>query len=48
VADPDATLVFTKDTAAMWEELVERLGNGHAPRRDLRDTRLELEASARS
>jgi putative transcriptional regulator len=48
VADPDAALVFTKDTGAMWDELVERLGNGHAPRRDLRDTRLEVEASARS
>jgi putative transcriptional regulator len=48
VADPDAALVFTKDTGAMWEELVERLGNGHAPRRDLRDTRLEVEASPAS
>jgi putative transcriptional regulator len=41
VATPDAALVFSKDTAAMWEELVERLGNGHAPRRDLRDTRID-------
>lgn len=31
VADPDAALVFRKDTGAMWDELVERLGNGHAP-----------------
>jgi putative transcriptional regulator len=36
VADADAALVFRKDTGAMWEELVTRLGNGHAPRRDLR------------
>jgi putative transcriptional regulator len=36
VADPDAALVFHKDTGAMWDELVTRLGNGHAPRRDLR------------
>jgi putative transcriptional regulator len=41
VATPDAALVFSKDTGAMWEELVERLGNGHAPRRDLRETRFE-------
>lgn len=41
VATPDAALVFNKDTGAMWEELVERLGNGHAPRRDLRETRFE-------
>jgi putative transcriptional regulator len=41
VATPDAALVFSKDTAAMWEELVKRLGNGHAPRRDLRDTRID-------
>lgn len=36
VADADASLVFSKDTGTMWQELVERLGNGHAPRRDLR------------
>ena len=41
VADPDVGLVFSKEPGAMWEELVERLGNGHAPRKDLRDTRLE-------
>jgi len=41
VADPDVGLVFSKDTGAMWDELVERLGNGHAPRKDLRETRLE-------
>ena len=35
VADPDAALVFRKDTEAMWEELVTRLGNGHAARRGL-------------
>ena len=49
VADPDAALVFTKDTGAMWEELVERLGNGHSPRsKDMRDTRLDAESTARS
>lgn len=36
VADPDASLVFSKDTGTMWQELLERLGNGHAPRKDLR------------
>ena len=36
VADPDAALVFHKHADSMWEELVTRLGNGHAPRRDLR------------
>jgi putative transcriptional regulator len=41
VATPDAALVFSKDTAAMWDELVQRLGNGHAPSRNLRETRLE-------
>ena len=35
-ADPDAALLFRKDTGAMWDELIERLGNGHAPRKDLR------------
>src|SRR5207302_1277949 len=30
VGDPDAALVFRKNTDAMWEELVTRLGNGHA------------------
>ena len=35
VADPDAALVF-QDAGPMWQELVTRLGNGHAPRRDLR------------
>jgi putative transcriptional regulator len=34
-ATPDAALVFQKDTATMWEELVTRLGNGHPPRRGL-------------
>jgi putative transcriptional regulator len=36
VGDPDAELVFSKDTGAMWDELVQRLGNGHPPRKDLR------------
>ena len=46
VADPDAAVVFTKDTGHMWEELVERLGNGHSRPRDLRDTRLHRESPA--
>jgi putative transcriptional regulator len=41
VADPDAGLVFSKDPRRMWEELVERLGNGHAPPRHLKGTRLQ-------
>jgi putative transcriptional regulator len=44
VADPDAAVVFTKDTGHMWEELVERLGNGHSRPRDLKDTRLHGDA----
>jgi putative transcriptional regulator len=36
VAAPDAALVFRKDAGSMWQELVTRLGNGHAPRKDLR------------
>jgi putative transcriptional regulator len=40
VTDADAALMFSHDTATMWEQLVERLGNGHAPRKDLRQTRL--------
>jgi len=35
VGAPDAALVFHKNTGAMWEELVTRLGNGHAARRGL-------------
>ena len=45
VADPDAGLVFTKDSERMWEQLVERLGNGHAPRKDQR-TRTEENRTA--
>jgi putative transcriptional regulator len=41
VADPDAGLVFSSDPATMWQELIERLGNGHAPRKDLRQTHSE-------
>ena len=33
VTVPVADLVFRRDTSGMWEELVARLGNGHAPRR---------------
>ena len=33
VADPDPAFFFRQDTGAMWEELVKRLGNGHAPLR---------------
>ena len=35
VSDPDPALVFRKNTDAMWEELVTRLGNGHPARRGL-------------
>jgi putative transcriptional regulator len=31
-ADPDTKEVFRKDTGAMWDELVKRLGNGHPPK----------------
>lgn len=33
VTEPDADLIFRHDTSGMWEELVTRLGNGHAPQR---------------
>ena len=32
VGEADATQVFRKDTATMWEDLVKRLGGGRAPR----------------
>lgn len=38
VADPDAALVFSKDTEAMWESLVKRLGKQFAPRKGLSET----------
>jgi len=31
VTEPEPEFVFRSDTAGMWEELVKRLGNGHAP-----------------
>jgi putative transcriptional regulator len=33
VAEPDAALFFRRDTARLWDELIERLGNGHGPQR---------------
>jgi hypothetical protein len=33
VGDADPALVFSHDTDAMWEKLVERFGNGHAPQK---------------
>ena len=36
VADPDAALIFSQEPGAMWEDLVERLGNGHDRPRHLR------------
>jgi putative transcriptional regulator len=33
VTGADAALFFRPDTTTLWEELVERLGNGHAPQR---------------
>jgi putative transcriptional regulator len=44
VADPDAALVFSKTPDKMWEELVERLGNGHAPAKDMRQTQARVDA----
>lgn len=35
VTEPDAALLFRKDTDLMWDELIKRLGNGHAPRKGL-------------
>jgi putative transcriptional regulator len=42
VTDADAALVFSKDTGAMWENLVKRLGPGQELRRDLRQIRFDL------
>jgi putative transcriptional regulator len=33
VTDPDPTLFFRHDTGALWQELIQRLGNGHVPQR---------------
>ena len=35
VSEPDAGLLFRKDAAGMWEELVKRFGNGAAPSRGM-------------
>ena len=32
-AQAQTELFFRRDTTGLWEELIERLGNGHAPRR---------------
>ena len=39
VDDADATLLFRKDTAAMWDELVKRLGKPRAPPGNMLQTR---------
>jgi putative transcriptional regulator len=41
VTDADAAVVMRKDTNALWEDLVKRFGNGHAPQKGLQETRLE-------
>ena len=41
VTDIDAAVVFTRDTGAMWEELVERLSNGHIRPKDMKQVRLK-------
>ena len=41
VTEADAALVFSKDTGAMWEDLVKRLGPAHELRKDLRAIRFE-------
>jgi putative transcriptional regulator len=33
VTDADSALLFRPDTSGLWEELIQRLGNGHAPQR---------------
>lgn len=40
--EPDAELVMRKDTGAMWEELVKRLGNGHTPKKRGREAHLPV------
>ena len=41
VTDADAALVFSRDSGAMWEDLVNRLGPEHELRKDLRQIRFE-------
>jgi putative transcriptional regulator len=41
VTDADATLVFSDDTGAMWEDLVKRLGPGQELRKNMRQIRFE-------
>ena len=38
IADPDPALVFSKDTGAMWESLMEQLGKRRVPLKGLRET----------
>ena len=38
VADPDAALLFSDDTGAMWETLLKRVGKRPAPPEGLRET----------
>ena len=33
MTDADPALFFRRDTTRLWDELIERLGNGHAPQR---------------
>ena len=38
VAEPDAALVFSKDTGTMWESLMKHVGKRFTPRNGLRET----------
>lgn len=35
VTEPDAALLFSKDTGAMWEELIKRIGDGQGARKGM-------------
>jgi putative transcriptional regulator len=49
ITEPDAALVFEKDTATMWQDLMKRLGKQPEPRQPgQRDTRLTTPAEETS
>ena len=48
VTDPDSSLFFRSDTSGLWEELVKRLGNGHAPQQGHGQHHARLESGAGS
>ena len=48
VADADASVVMRRDTGSVWQDLVQKAGNGHPVPQNLQETRLELGTAPRS